>query len=83
VTRPAQAPVGKALPARLTPRGRRSLEKATVAVRSVEVRMLGGLSQDEQSGAFRILQSMIRSLRDDNEGADAPMPLIRDHETRA
>src|SRR4029077_14697838 len=27
VTRPAQAPVGKVLPARLTPRGRRSLEK--------------------------------------------------------
>src|SRR5271169_5383795 len=40
VTRPAQAPVGKVLPTRLTPRGRRRLEKATVAVRSVEVRML-------------------------------------------
>src|ERR1700753_1007543 len=31
VTRPAAAPVGKVLPARLTPRGRRSLEQATVA----------------------------------------------------
>ncbi|EOY52625.1 Transcriptional regulator, MarR family [Streptomyces lividans 1326] len=65
VTRPAEAPVGKALPARLTPRGRRSLEKATVAVRSVELRMLAGMTESEQSGAFRILQSMIRSLRDD------------------
>ncbi|GAA0436670.1 MarR family winged helix-turn-helix transcriptional regulator [Leifsonia naganoensis] len=63
VTRPAEAPVGKALPARLTPRGRRSLEKATVAVRSVEVRMLGGLTPDEQGRAFRILQSIVRSLR--------------------
>jgi DNA-binding MarR family transcriptional regulator len=63
VTRPAQAPVGKVLPTRLTPRGRRSLEKATVAVRSVEIRMLGGMTQDEQSSAFRILQSMIHSLR--------------------
>lgn len=64
VTRPAAAPVGKVLPTRLTPRGRQSLEKATVAVRSVEVRMLAGLTDTEQSGAFRILQSMIHSLRD-------------------
>ena len=69
VTRPAQAPVGKILPTRLTPRGRRSLEKATVAVRSVEVRMLSGMTEDEQSGAFRILQRMLHSLRNDNEGA--------------
>ena len=67
VIRPAEAPVGKVLPTRLTPRGRRSLEKATVAVRSVEVRMLGGMTEDEQSDAFRILQSMIHSLRNDNE----------------
>jgi DNA-binding MarR family transcriptional regulator len=69
VTRPAAPPVGKVLPTRLTPRGRRSLETATVAVRSVEVRMLRGMTQDEQAGAFTILESMIRSLRDDNEGA--------------
>ncbi|HEY3480784.1 MAG TPA: MarR family transcriptional regulator, partial [Streptomyces sp.] len=55
---------GKALPTRLTPRGRRSLEKATVAVRSVEVRMLAGMTEAEQAGAFRSLRSMIRSLRD-------------------
>src|SRR6476619_288228 len=53
VTRPAQAPVGKVLPTRLTPRGRRSLEKATVAVRSVEVRMLAEMTEIERSGAFR------------------------------
>ena len=69
VTRPAAAPVGKVLPTRLTPRGRRSLEKATVAVRSVEVRMLAGMTETEQSDAFRILQSMIHSLRDSNDGA--------------
>lgn len=68
VTRPAEAPIGKVLPTRLTPRGRRSLAKATAAVRSVEVRMLGGMTQAEQSGAFTILQSMIHSLRDDHEG---------------
>ena len=64
VTRPAQAPVGKALPTRLTPRGRRNLEKATVAVRSVEVRMLAGMTEAEQATAFRILQGMVRSLRE-------------------
>jgi DNA-binding MarR family transcriptional regulator len=64
VTRPTEAPVGKVLPTQLTPRGRRILEKATVAVRSVEVRMLAGMTGAEQSGAFRALSSMIRSLRD-------------------
>jgi len=64
VTRPTEAPVGKVLPARLTPLGRRSLAKATAAVRSVEVRMLGGMSAAEQADAFAILQSMIRSLEE-------------------
>lgn len=64
VTRPAEAPVGKALPTRLTPRGRRNLAKATVAVRSVEVRMLAGLTGADQAAALRILRSMVRSLRD-------------------
>jgi DNA-binding MarR family transcriptional regulator len=69
VTRPAEAPVGKVLPTRLTPRGRQSLEKATVAVRSVEVRMLAGLTETEQSDAFGILKKMIHSLREGSDGA--------------
>ena len=68
VTRPSEAPVGKILPTRLTPRGRRSLEKATAAVRSVEVRMLTGMTEAEQASAFRILQSMIDSLHDRSDG---------------
>jgi DNA-binding MarR family transcriptional regulator len=67
VARPAEAPVGKVLPTQLTPRGQRSLGEATVAVRSVELRMLGGMTQDEQSDAFRILQSMIGALRNGGE----------------
>src|ERR1700733_10298847 len=69
VIRPAEAPVGKVLPTRLTPRGRRSLEKATVAVRSVEIRMLSGMTEAEQAGAFQILQRMVNSLRDGNDVA--------------
>lgn len=71
VARPAEAPVGKMLPTRLTPRGRQSLEKASKAVRSVEVRMLAGLTEAERSDAFRILHSMTRSLRD-GPGRSAP-----------
>ena len=68
VTRAAAAPTGKALPTRLTPRGRRSLEKASAAVRSVEVRMLAGLTETDRSAALRILRSMVRSLREGNDG---------------
>ncbi|PYC88521.1 MarR family transcriptional regulator [Streptomyces tateyamensis] len=69
VTRPAEAPVGKVLPTRLTASGRRSLQKASAAVRSVEARMLADLTATERSDAFRILQSMIHSLHGDNEPA--------------
>jgi DNA-binding MarR family transcriptional regulator len=62
VTRPAEAPVGKALPASLTPSGRRSLARATVAVRSVEQHMLSELTDDDEADARRILSSIIRSL---------------------
>ena len=65
VSRPEQAPVGKALPTRLTPLGREHLAQATAAVRSVEVRMLSGLNADQQREALVVLRSMIRSLRDD------------------
>ncbi|GAA1843651.1 MarR family winged helix-turn-helix transcriptional regulator [Microlunatus capsulatus] len=62
VTRPAEAPVGKVLPTRLTLRGRRLLARATVAVREVEVRMLDGLTEEEQADAARLLRGMARSL---------------------
>ncbi len=68
VTRPASARVGKVLPTRLTPRGRRSLAKATVAVRSIEDTMLSGMTEGDRSAAFTILQTMINSLRDDDRG---------------
>jgi DNA-binding MarR family transcriptional regulator len=62
VTRPAEAPVGKALPATLTPSGRRSLAKATVAVRSIEEHMLATLTEQDEVAARRILSSIIDSL---------------------
>jgi DNA-binding MarR family transcriptional regulator len=67
VTRPSEAPVGKALPTRLTDRGRERLERASTAVRSVEVRMLRGLTTDEQRAARMTLRSMVSALRDDGD----------------
>ncbi|GAA1054156.1 MarR family winged helix-turn-helix transcriptional regulator [Dietzia natronolimnaea] len=64
VARPAEAPVGKVLPTRLTSSGRLELRAATAAVRSVEVRMLAGMTEDEQTEACRALQRMVRSLSD-------------------
>ena len=63
VTRPAHAPVGKVLPAQLTDAGRQSLARATVAVRSVEDRMLAGLTEAERADAFRALRGMTQALR--------------------
>ncbi|TQS92804.1 MarR family transcriptional regulator [Arthrobacter sp. TS-15] len=62
VTRPAEARVGKVLPAQLTPLGRSSLSTASTAVREVENRMLAGMTHDEQKAAFKALRSMIHSL---------------------
>lgn len=64
VTRPSEAPVGKVLPTTLTPQGHRSLQAATAAVRSVEITMLGGLTQAERAETFRALQRMTTALRD-------------------
>lgn len=65
VARPTRAPVGKVLPAQLTPRGRRRLDTASAAVRIVELRMLADLTSTEQLAISRTLRKMIRPLRDD------------------
>lgn len=64
VERPATAPSGKALPTRLTDKGRRDLAAASAAVRSVERRMLGGMTDAEQSAARKALRSMVQALRE-------------------
>ena len=69
VTRPAEAQVGRALPAQLTPLGRRQLASASVAVRSVEERMLSDLSPADRIEAQRILTSFIASLTRSDTGA--------------
>ncbi len=63
VARPDTAPVGKALPTRLTELGRARLDKASAAVRSVEERMLSGMTESEQRAALHALRGMVTSLR--------------------
>ena len=62
VTRPAQAPVGRALPTELTARGRRQLKTASAAVRRVEQDMLANLDASEQDQMRRLLTTCIASL---------------------
>ncbi|THG32890.1 MarR family winged helix-turn-helix transcriptional regulator [Naasia lichenicola] len=68
VVRPADEAVGRVQPTRLTPRGRSSLAQATEAVRSVEQRMLSGLTERDQGEARRVLRSLVASLRDPSGG---------------
>lgn len=70
VTRPAAPPVGRVLPTQLTPHGREQLERATAAVRAVELRMLAGLTDAERETTFRALRRMTRSLREGAEGSE-------------
>jgi DNA-binding MarR family transcriptional regulator len=58
-------PVGRVLPTRLTATGRRRLAAASAAVRSVEKRMLSGMSAADQADALRALRSMVTALRED------------------
>ena len=62
VTRPARAPVGRALPTELTARGRRQLETASAAVRRVEQHMLANLDASEQDQMRHLLTSCIAAL---------------------
>ena len=62
VVRPAQAPVGRALPTELTDRGRRQLTVASAAVRRVEQDMLANLDASEQDQMRRLLTACIAAL---------------------
>ena len=62
VARPAQAPVGRALPTELTARGRRQLTVASAAVRRVEQDMLANLDASDQDQMRRLLTGCIASL---------------------
>jgi DNA-binding MarR family transcriptional regulator len=62
VVRPAQAPVGRALPTELTAAGRRQLAVASAAVRRVEEEMLAGLDVGQQDQMRRLLTACITAL---------------------
>ena len=72
VVRPAQAPVGRVLPAELTARGRRQLEVASAAVRRVEQDMLASLDAGEQDQMRRLLTACIAALTEPPAPAAPP-----------
>jgi DNA-binding MarR family transcriptional regulator len=62
VRRADQPPVGRTLPAELTPRGRRQLKTASAAVKAVEDDMRAGMNAAEQDQLRRLLTACITSL---------------------
>ena len=62
VTRPAVAPEGRALPARLTDDGRAALEKASRAVAAVEERMIAPLDATTRRIVLDALKSSVAAL---------------------
>jgi len=81
VVRPAQAPVGRALPTELTARGRRQLKVASAAVRRVEQDMLASLDASEQDQMRRLLTACIASLTEphpEHSGRRAPSAVLQD-----
>ncbi|MEK6344239.1 MAG: MarR family transcriptional regulator [Curtobacterium sp.] len=63
VLRATDATVGRVVPVTLTEKGRADLARATAAVRSVEDRMISGMTGPERTAAFRALRSMVTALR--------------------
>ena len=64
VVRPAEPPSGRALPTRLTERGRVRLQAASAAVRSVEDRMRSTLNESEQKQLRALLKQCVASLQE-------------------
>ena len=62
ITRPAQAPAGRALPTELTARGRRQLKVASAAVRRVEQHMLANLDTRDQDQMRHLLTTCTTAL---------------------
>ena len=63
LTRPAEAPQGRALPTELTADGHALLRRASRAVAGVEQRMLDGLSADDQRRLHADLVRCAEALR--------------------
>ena len=63
VVRPAEPPAGRALPARLTDRGRGRLGATSAAARAVEDRMNSALNESEQEHLRVLLKLCVASLR--------------------
>ena len=62
VERPSAAPVGRALPTRITPKGQECVDQARVALAPVEQRLLSGVTDSDQKRLTADLFSIIRAF---------------------
>jgi len=76
VTRPATAPLGRALPAQLTRKGRALLKRAEAAVSAADEQMLAHLSPAEQR-QLKVLLYRAGNPPTDEAGACAPRGAVR------
>jgi DNA-binding MarR family transcriptional regulator len=75
VTRPATAPLGRALPAQLTRKGRALLKRAETAVDATDEQMLAHLSPAEQRQLKRLLYRAGNPSTEDASPCVAPSAL--------
>jgi DNA-binding MarR family transcriptional regulator len=75
VTRPATAPLGRALPAQLTRKGRALLKRAETAVDATDEQMLAHLSPAEQRQLKRLLYRAGNPSTEDASPCQAPSAL--------
>jgi DNA-binding MarR family transcriptional regulator len=75
VTRPATAPLGRALPAQLTRKGRALLKRAEAAVDATDEQILVHLSPAEQRQLKQLLYRAGNPSTDDAAPWEAPDPL--------
>jgi DNA-binding MarR family transcriptional regulator len=75
VTRPATAPLGRALPAQLTRKGRALLKRAEAAVDASDEQMLAHLSPAEQRQLKRLLYRAGNPSTEDASPCQAPSAL--------
>lgn len=61
---------GRALPARLTPKGRKKLFAARLALRAVEQRLTNGLSPSRRASVVVAVEHCVRALRPDKGETD-------------
>ncbi len=74
VERPAVAPVGRALPTRLTPKGQERVDRARIVLVPVERRLLEGVAEPDRQRLAADLRAIVRAMELGVAGEPGPAP---------